>query len=106
MSGECDDCGEHCLECRCMDEIKVWIQMFCVDGSVSEGKRIPAEWLDENNEAFLDKTCFELVKSMNREEAHVLIWGAGNIKFGYYSTASSCQESYSSVSLPQTASPQ
>jgi hypothetical protein len=21
MSGECDDCGEHCLECKCMDEI-------------------------------------------------------------------------------------
>ena len=20
MSGECDDCGEHCLECRCTPE--------------------------------------------------------------------------------------
>lgn len=22
MSGECDDCGEHCLECRCTPEYK------------------------------------------------------------------------------------
>jgi hypothetical protein len=30
-----------------MNEVKVWAQMFFEDGSITQGIRFPAEWLDE-----------------------------------------------------------
>lgn len=87
MSGECDHCGEHCLECRCMDEIKIWAQMFFEDGSVSQGVRIPAEWLDEDHKEMIAKTAQNLLNDLNRDEGWLLLWGAGNMVFNHYPTA-------------------
>lgn len=89
MSGECDVCGEHCLDCRCnMDtDIKVWAQMFFDDGSVSEGKRIPAEWLDDECKHKIQEVGDLLLKSVNRDEGWLLLWGAGNMVFNHYPTS-------------------
>ncbi len=103
MSGECDDCGEHCLECRCMEDIKVWVQAFFPDGSVSEGKRIPAEWLEEKYSKTLACKVWNMISYLNREEGYILIWGAGNMRFLHYPTSFLSQESDSSASSPESA---
>lgn len=60
-------------------EIKVWFQMFFEDGSVSEGKRLPAEILEDQEKVEL--VARDLLKGMNRLEGYLLIWGAGNLVF-------------------------
>ena len=93
MSGECDDCSEHTTECRCkMDEIKIWAQMFFEDGSVSQGRRIPAEWLDEEYKWQIDSVAKMFLDDVNRDEGWLLLWGAGNMIFNHYPTSSSKQE--------------
>lgn len=87
MSGECDDCGEHCLECRCMEEIKIWAMMFFEDGSVSQGIRIPAEWLEEEYAWKIDEVADRLLSSLNRVEGWLLLWGAGNMVFNHFPTS-------------------
>lgn len=78
MSGECDSCGEHCLDCICSD-IKVWAQMFFDDGSVTQGIRISAESIYNQKEVAL-----KLLSSVNRKEGMLLIWGAGLLSSRYY----------------------
>jgi hypothetical protein len=87
MSGECDDCGEHTLECRCMEEIKIWAQMFFEDGSVTQGIRILAECLEEEYAWKIDEVADLLMKSVNRDEGWLLLWGAGNMVFNHYPTS-------------------
>ena len=62
-----------------MNEIKIWAQMFFDDGSVSQGIRVPAAVLD--NKLDIVKVAKQLLKSVNRREGHLLLWGAGNIHF-------------------------
>lgn len=64
-----------------IDEVKVWIQFFYDDGTVSQGKRIPAYYLDEGYEIMLERITKEMMKDLNRTRGHRLIWGAGNIEF-------------------------
>lgn len=61
------------------DEIKVWIQFFFDDGTVSQGKRIPAYFLDEGYEEVLQKVTILMVRELNRTRGHRMIWGAGNL---------------------------
>jgi hypothetical protein len=77
------------------DDVKIWIQFFYEDGTVSEGKRIPAYWLDEGYENMLNNVTNNMMKALNRTSGFRLIWGAGNIQFSpiYHS-----EESDSSVS--------
>lgn len=93
MSGECDECGEHCLDCRCNmrqgDGIKIWAQMFFEDGTVTRGVRIPAEWLDEGYQEQLSRTAETLLQDLNRDEGWLLLWGAGNVVFEHYPISSS-----------------
>ena len=88
MSGKCARCGDHCLECRCSErndmEIKIWAQMFFEDGSVSQGVRIPAQWLDDDYAEMLEITIANLLSSTNREQGWILLWGAGNMIFKHY----------------------
>lgn len=84
MSGECDYCGEHTLECRCMDDIKIWAQMFFEDGSVTQGIRISAEWLEDEYRWKIDEVADLLMKSVNRDQGWLLLWGAGNVVFNHY----------------------
>ncbi len=83
-----------------MYDIMVWAQMFFEDGSVSQGIRVPAEWLEEHNAQHIDEVADRLLKSLNREEGWMLIWGAGNMVFNHYPTSFSRPESDSSVSQP------
>ncbi len=76
-----------------METIKVWAQMFFDDGSVSQGKRIPAEWLDPQYAFKLKEIAESFLRDLNREEGWMLIWGAGNIDFEYYSTSSLAETS-------------
>ena len=96
MSGECDDCGEHCTDCRCDmrqgDGIKVWAQMFFDDGTVTRGIRMPAEWLDEGYEQQVARVAETLLQDLNRDEGWLLIWGAGNMVFKHYPISSSSSE--------------
>lgn len=102
MSGECDHCGEHCLGCRCNmrqgDGIKMWAQMFFDDGSVTQGIRIPAEWLDDGCEFKIHEVADLLLKSATREEGWLLLWGAGNMVFNHYPTSFSSQQAEESDS--------
>jgi len=93
MSGECDDCGNHCLECHCVDEIEVWMQLFFTDGSVSQGTRIPARWLENMKDPRIVDAVEKLLNYLNRRDGYVLIWGAGNIAFGKYAISFLYQES-------------
>jgi len=68
-------------------EIKVWAQVFFLDGSVSQGKRIPCELLDDR-EALIDEGQ-KLLKSVNREEGYLLVWGAGELFFSKITSSSS-----------------
>lgn len=99
MSGECDDCGEHCLDCRCNmrqgDGIKIWAQMFFEDGSVTKGIRIPAEWLDEHHKSNLARVAWGLLQDLRRDEGWLLLWGAGNMVFTHYPTSFSSELSES-----------
>ncbi len=70
-----------------VEEIKIWAQMFFEDGSVTQGKRIPAEWLEEAFEWKIKEVANELMKSVNREDGWLLLWGAGNIAFNHYPTS-------------------
>jgi len=67
--------------------IQVWSQMFFDDGSVTQGLRFPAEWLDEQYAFKIDEVADMLMKSANRDEGWLLIWGAGNMVFNHYPTA-------------------
>lgn len=69
------------------DGIKIWAQMFFEDGTVSQGTRIPSEWLDEGHEKQLEKTIKKLLNDIGREEGWYLLWGAGNMVFNHYPTS-------------------
>ncbi len=70
-----------------MSEIKMWAQMFFDDGTVTQGMRIPAEWLDEQYGYALDEVAQTLLDSTNRAEGWMLLWGAGNMVFNHYPTS-------------------
>lgn len=70
-----------------MNEIKIWAQMFFEDGSVTQGIRIDAEWLEEAYAWKIDETADLLMKSANRDEGWLLLWGAGNMVFNHYPTS-------------------
>lgn len=88
-----------------MNEIKIWAQMFFEDGSVTEGKRIPAETLDDiKNIATIGNSFLE---STNRTEGFLLLWGAGSICAYNITSPSEASDSlalepYSDPSLPHT----
>lgn len=69
-------------------EIKIWAQMFFDDGSVSQGVRISAEFLEEQYAWKIQEVADMLFKSVNREHGWLLLWGAGNMVFQSYSTSS------------------
>lgn len=81
-----------------MEEIKIWAQMFFEDGSITQGVRIPALWLDEGYEENIARTAESLLEDVNREEGWLLLWGAGNMVFNHYPT------SFSSSSGPSESS--
>jgi len=81
-------------------EMKVWAQMFFDDGSVSEGKRIPAT-IYEDPIAVL-KLAMNFLEDLNRDEGFLLIWGAGDMAYAKFSTSSS-KESGSLVSESPSA---
>jgi len=66
-----------------MNDIKIWAQMFFDDGSVTEGSRISHVVLDSDE--LIENVITNLLKSVNREEGLLLLWGAGEIR-GYYAT--------------------
>lgn len=68
-------------------DIKVWAQMFFDDGSVSQGIRIPAEWLDDECKHKIEEVVGLLLNSVNRDEGWLLLWGAGNMVFNHYPTS-------------------
>jgi hypothetical protein len=70
-----------------MHEIKVWAQMFFEDGSVTQGIRVYAEWLEEAYAWKIDEVADTLMKSVNRDEGWLLLWGAGNMVFNHYPTS-------------------
>jgi hypothetical protein len=61
--------------------------MFFEDGTVSQGIRIPAEWLDDDYEEMLITAADRLLSSTNREYGWLLLWGAGNMIFKQYPSA-------------------
>lgn len=67
-------------------EIKVWAQVFFDDGSVSQGKRIPADMFDHMEKIF--KVGLELLDSVNRNEGYLLVWGAGELFFAKINSSS------------------
>lgn len=71
------------------NEIKIWAQIFFDDGSVTQGKRIPAKWLDEEYKPMIYQTAVDLLDDVNRTEGWMLLWGAGNMIFERYSIVSS-----------------
>lgn len=73
-----------------MQEVKIWAQMFFDDGSVTEGVRIPAEFLEEQYAWKIQEVADMLLKFVNREEGSLLLWGAGNMIFQPYLSTSSC----------------
>jgi len=77
-----------------MFQIKIWAQMFFDDGSVSEGIRIPAIWLEKENESYIHDVAWRLLRGLNRTEGHLLIWGAGNMVFMKYPTSFSVESSF------------
>ncbi len=79
-----------------MEDIKVWAQMFFEDGSVTQGIRIPAEWLEEGLEFKIKEVAYKLLNSVNRQDGYMLIWGAGNMVFDRVSI--SCEPSESETS--------
>ena len=72
-------------------KIQIWAQMFFDDGSVTQGIRIDAEWIDPENKYKIDEVADLLLKSANRQEGYLLLWGAGNIQFQHYPTSFSAE---------------
>ncbi len=70
-----------------MIEIKIWAQMFFDDGSVTQVIRVNAEWLEEEYAWKIDEVADLLMKSVNRDEGWLLLWGAGNVVFNHYPTS-------------------
>lgn len=70
-----------------MEDIKIWAQMFFEDGSVTQGIRILEEWLDDEYAWKIDEVSDLLMKSVNRDEGWLLLWGAGNMVFNHYPTS-------------------
>jgi hypothetical protein len=81
--------------------IQVWTQFFFDDGSVSQGLRVSADIYDDHR--ILNEVIEKLLRSVNRTEGFLVIWGAGEIQFGRYSISSS-EESDSSASESSQAS--
>lgn len=81
-------------------EIKVWAQMFFDDGSVSQGIRVSVDIYD--NDIILERIKDNLLKSVNRKNGFLVVWGAGNIMYKSYFTSSSEEESDSSASSPES----
>lgn len=92
MSGECNKCGEHCLDCKCLarpglnyfmthpgmtEEVKVWAQMFFDDGSVTQGKYIPRTIFDEKE--YIERLARDFLEDTSRKEGVLFIWGAGRV---------------------------
>ena len=95
MSGDCLECGEHCLDCFCrngyhwkipnyflldknmLDEVKVWAQMFFDDGSVTKGKYLSRYIYDDNE--FIKKEAEKFLRETGRKEGVLFIWGAGRV---------------------------
>ena len=94
MSGECDECGEHCTDCRCKkkpawlqnyflspeemcEEVKVWAQMFFDDGSVTQGKYISRTIFDDQSN--IDSVAYTFLMDTSRKEGVLFIWGAGRV---------------------------
>jgi hypothetical protein len=63
-------------------EIKAWAHMFFDDGSVSEGKRVDAEVVEDKS--LMRQIAMDFLKDLNREEGLLLIWGAGELIQRYY----------------------
>lgn len=82
-----------------MNEIKIWAQMFFEDGSVTQGMRVDAEWLEEAYAWKIDQVADLLMKSANRDDGWLLLWGAGNMVFNHYPTSSSSSGLLGSDSL-------
>jgi hypothetical protein len=61
--------------------------MFFEDGSVTQGIRINAEWLDDHYAYAIDEVAQMLLQSTNRMEGWLLLWGAGNMVFNHYPTS-------------------
>ena len=78
MSGECEKCGEHAVDCKCNVRIAIWAQMFFCDGSVSQGLRVLHTILD--SEQMQDDTAKYILKDLGRTEGLLLLWGAGMMK--------------------------
>lgn len=95
MSSECNDCGEHCLDCNCKkrisspmlnyfqmipgmtEEVKVWAQMFFDDGSVTQGKYISRSIFDEKE--YIEALAREFLEDTCRKDGVLFIWGAGRV---------------------------
>jgi hypothetical protein len=63
-------------------EIMAWAQMFFDDGSVSEGKRVGADVVEDKVK--MRMIALDFLKDLNREEGLLLIWGAGELVQRYY----------------------
>lgn len=72
--------------------------MFFEDGSVTQGIRVYAEWLEEAYAWKIDEVADTLMKSVNRDEGWLLLWGAGNMVFNHYPTSFSKKASESDSS--------
>lgn len=66
-----------------MTDIKIWAQMFFDDGSVTEGLRISADTFDSPSQG-MKEIAIKLLKSVNRNEGLLLVWGAGEMFNRYY----------------------
>jgi len=76
-----------------MQDIQVWAQMFFDDGSVSQGVRINADIYDSKER--MEDICTQILKSLNRDEGLIVIWGAGDIRVTYRHPTFSLEESSS-----------
>jgi hypothetical protein len=71
-----------------MIEIEVWMQFFFEDGSVSQGKRISASFLEDKFASLIDQKAKDMLKDLGRDSGVLMIWGAGNIVTQQYATFS------------------
>ena len=84
-------------------EVGVWAQVFFDDGSVSEGKRISD--LVFTDDHIMEAIGRRLLESTNRKDGFLVVWGAGQIRYGRISIfTSSSEESGSLASSQQQAS--
>ena len=82
MAGKCFECEKEYIDCKC-DTIKVWAQMFFNDGSVSEAKRINSAIFDESIDV-MRELAIRFLKSVNRDDGFLLVWGAGEMFNGHF----------------------